>query len=116
MGARIRAARTAKRWTQRALAEQMTISRQAVAQWETGRHWPSALQIEALRRLLNVELPLEPDPLPPPVPAALSAEAARGMRYAALAMSEVVTRLLREALAAEDAAAEAAERRRRRGA
>lgn len=74
-GQALAAARRARGWTQEGLAEQLGVSRQAVAKWERGAAMPGAANLLALRTLLGTDLPDPADrhaaaePLPPAAPA-----------------------------------------------
>ncbi len=54
IGARIKAAREAKRWSQGDLSDSLLVSVQAISQWETGRTLPSLDNIMAAANLLGV--------------------------------------------------------------
>jgi transcriptional regulator with XRE-family HTH domain len=108
LGKNIRAARSALGLSQLELAEQIGIKRQSVNLYEKGKQWPQPVQAQALRRVLGIDVPDDPDTVRPHRTNTLTPEAAKGVRFAALRMSETLTALLREANEAEDHA-EAAE-------
>ncbi len=54
IGARIAAARRARGWTQGELAEQVGVSRSAVAQWETGRAGQVTANLSRIAAVLDV--------------------------------------------------------------
>jgi transcriptional regulator with XRE-family HTH domain len=54
IGARIAAARRARGWTQGELAEQVGVSRSAVAQWETGRAGQVTVNLSRIAAVLEV--------------------------------------------------------------
>lgn len=54
MGGRIAAIRKAKGWTQAQLAEQMSVSVQAVSKWETSAAWPDVTSLPRLASVLGV--------------------------------------------------------------
>lgn len=93
-------ARGRLRLSQAQLGKQLGVSRQAVSLWESGRAIPQAQQVHAIEQLLGIELPSVGTP-PPARQGTIQASDARGVRIAALRMSEVVTQLLREAVEAE---------------
>ena len=55
LGSRIRALRTERQLSQELVAEQLHVSRQAVAKWESGASLPSTANLLALCELLQVE-------------------------------------------------------------
>lgn len=102
MGKNIRAARSALGLTLQDVAERLGVTRQTVGYYEAGKQWPQPVQAAALRALLGIEVPDSPDTVRPVKMNRLSPEAARGVRFAALRMSETLTALLREANEAEE--------------
>lgn len=104
----IKAARAQRGWTQKDLAKALGVSRSTVATYETGTNWPQAVQAHQLAEVLGITVPDQPHDGPVKAPPRLDAMQARGVRYAALRMSETLTALLREAAEAEDAAEETA--------
>lgn len=102
MGKNIRAARSALGLTLQDVAERLGVTRQTVGYYEAGKQWPQPVQAAALRALLGIEVPDSPDTVRPIKTNRLSPEAARGVRFAALRMSETLTALLREANEAEE--------------
>ena len=108
LGKNIRAARSALGLSQAELGAQIGVARQSVILYESGKQWPQPIQAQALRRVLSIDVPDDPDVVKPHRTNTLSPEAAKGVRFAALRMSETLTALLREANEAEDHA-EAAE-------
>lgn len=56
LGQQIAAARKEKGMTQEMLAEQLGVTRQAVARWETGKALPSTANLFMLREVLNITL------------------------------------------------------------
>ena len=101
LGHTIVVARTVQGWSQDDLAKRLGVRRQAVSLWESGQP-PQTSNLERLRQLLGPNVWTATPPA-----RRISATDAKGVRYAALAMSETVTRLLREAVEAEEAAADA---------
>lgn len=93
-------ARGRLRLSQAQLGDKLGVTRQAVSLWESGKSIPQAQQIHAIEQLLGIELPSVGAP-PSPRQGTIQASDARGVRIAALRMSEVVTQLLREAVEAE---------------
>ena len=108
LGERIRRARGALGISQTELAEKLGVSRPSISLYETGRQWPQPIQAMALEQILGIQVPTEPEPVAAVRRNQLTPEAAKGVRFAALRMSETLTALLREANEAEDHA-EAAE-------
>lgn len=102
LGKNIRAARTALGMTQGDLADLIGVSRQSVSFYEAGKQWPQPLQADAIKRALGIDVPHSPDAVAVVRTHTLSPEAARGVRFAALRMSETLTALLREANEAEE--------------
>lgn len=111
MGQTIKLARVGRNWLQQDLAEQLGVTRQAVVRWENGEVWPQERQRVLLFKVLGVEVPDEPDPMPKP-PSHIPAAHAPGMRYACAQMAQTIADLLREAADAETLAEAAAERER----
>lgn len=103
LGTTVVTARAARRWTQDDLAARIGVARQAIARWETG-HTPSDANLAKLREVLGPDVWTVPDR---PVQR-FAASDVRGVRIAALRMSEVLTALLRECAEVEDAAETAA--------
>lgn len=95
-------ARGRLRLSQAQLGDKLGVTRQAVSLWESGRSIPQAQQLHAIEQLLGIEIP-SAGALPPARQGTIQASDARGVRIAALRMSEVVTQLLREAVEAEQA-------------
>lgn len=99
-GKQLAAARRARGWTQEGLAEQLGVSRQAVAKWERGATMPGAANLLALRTLLGTDLPdpaagpPEAEALPPAAPAGIPvstpAPRRRWFRWAAAVLAVVV--------------------------
>lgn len=108
LGKNIRAARTALGMTQGDLADQIGVSRQSVSFYESGKQWPQPLQADAIKRALGIDVPHSPDAVAVVRTHTLSPEAAKGVRFAALRMSETLTALLREANEADEHAEAAA--------
>lgn len=111
MGETIKLARVGRQWLQQDLAQQVGVSRQAVVKWEHGENWPQERQRALLLKVLGVDIPSEPDPMPQP-PSRLPASHAPGIRYACAQMAQTIADLLREAADAETLAEAAAERER----
>lgn len=111
MGQTIKLARVGREWLQQDLAAQIGVSRQAVIRWEAGEVWPQERQRHLLFSVLGIEIPDEPDPMPPP-PSRLPASHAPGIRYACAQMAQTIADLLREAADAETLAEAHAERER----
>lgn len=69
-GEQLAEARRARGFTQEELAEQLGVSRQAVAKWERDAARPGPANARALRNLLGEDFPALPSPAsPPPKPA-----------------------------------------------
>lgn len=101
----IRIARAQKGWNQETLAQHIGVTRPQISLWESGKNWPAPVQRERLREVLGVEIPADKyAPQAPTPPSRLTPESAKGVRYAALEMSKVITRLLQEAVEADEAA------------
>ena len=64
LGSRIRALRTERQLSQEIVAEQLHVSRQAVAKWESGASLPSTANLLALCELFGVS----PEQLTAPAP------------------------------------------------
>lgn len=99
LGSTVIVARAARRWTQTDLASRLGITRQAVARYEAGEP-PSEANLAKLREVLGPDVwkvPAAPAPR-------FGVADVRGVRYAALRMSETVTQLLREIAEVEDVA------------
>ena len=56
LGEKIASARKEKGMTQEMLAEQLGVTRQAVARWETGKALPGTANLFMLRQLLGIPL------------------------------------------------------------
>ncbi len=108
MGKNIRAARSALGLTLQDVAQRLGVTRQTVGYYEAGKQWPQPVQAAALRALLGIEVPDSPDTVRPIKTNRLTPEAAKGVRFAALRMSETLTALLREANEADEHAEAAA--------
>jgi len=111
MGQSIKLARVGRNWLQQDLAKELGVTRQAVLRWENGEVWPQERQRVLILRVLGVDIPSEPDPMPKP-PSRLPASHAPGIRYACAQMAQTIADLLREAADAETLAEAAAERER----
>jgi transcriptional regulator with XRE-family HTH domain len=55
IGRTIALARHRKRWTQQRLADALGVSKAAVANWETGKHYPQR-NIGAIEAVLDISL------------------------------------------------------------
>jgi transcriptional regulator with XRE-family HTH domain len=63
-GTLIQRARQRKRLTQQELADALDVSRSAVVNWETGKHFPLRY-VGAIEELLEIAIPApEPDEIP----------------------------------------------------
>lgn len=107
MGQTIKQARMAKGMDQQTLADQMGVTRQAVSRWEHGAVWPQDRQRFQLQKLLHVDVPSEPDTMPPVE--TLPASHAAGIRYACATIAQTVADLYRIAAEAERVAGLAAQ-------
>jgi transcriptional regulator with XRE-family HTH domain len=61
LSSRLRQARRRKSLTQLDLARALDVSQSAVAQWESGRSFPSEDVLPKLRRVLDIDIPPEED-------------------------------------------------------
>lgn len=52
----IKTIRKEKGYTQEMLAEQLNLSRQAIAKWESGKSFPSTENLIALSRILEIDI------------------------------------------------------------
>ena len=102
----LKEARGRLRLSQAQLGAKLGVTRQAVSLWEGGQSVPQAQQLHAIEQTLGIEVPMLG--AAPTRHGLIAASDARGVRLAALRMSEVVTQLLREAVEAEQAADDAA--------
>lgn len=55
LGSAIRTARVAKKWTQSQLGEHFSVSKSAVAQWESGKNMPDPRKLAELIRVLALD-------------------------------------------------------------
>lgn len=108
LGALIRKARAAREWRQEDLARELRTTRSTVSEWESGAVWPGPIFSQKLRDVLGIDFPDEEHAGPVRAPSRLTPEAAKGVRYAALEMSKVLTRLFAQAVEADEAAEAAA--------
>lgn len=95
----LKEARGRLRLSQAELGVRLGVTRQAVSLWESGAVVPQTQQLHALEQTLGIKIPMAGSA--PPRQGTLQASDAKGVRIAALRMSEVVTQLLREAVEAE---------------
>ena len=57
LGSRLRTYRQLAQWTQAQVADQLGVTRSAVAQWENGLVWPTVPMLEKISTLFHVPIP-----------------------------------------------------------